>query len=591
MIRRVWSDLTTFREARFEAGFNVVLADTVEDSEETDSTNGLGKTTLIRIIHFCLGADLARDKVLNHPDLAGVTFGLDLNVKGADVTISRNTSTPKRIEVTASFVAPLSIESEPINAELVAISLDDWKVALSKQFFPDARVDNSGQDHFSPSFRDIAVYLIRLGKPAFTDPQLSFQGQPGATKRLSLSFMLGLNWGLQRSIQNQITNRAQLKEAAKAVRSAELSDEQKTIGEMEAERVALETQLRTKREEVESFSVREDYRELENNLIAVDRKIHDLINENYADARLRDYYVQSSTEVPEADASRPLSILRDAGATFKEEALREIEEVSAFHKEVYRNRKEFLQEEIARLSRSIEERTIEVDTSSTEKQRLLSVLRTSGAMDTLIALQRSYTELNARKEVLSSLIEQRKQFDRRADEIAATIARDKTLLKNDLEDRRDAIDEVRALFAEYTQKLYGRPGRLGVDVGKEGYSFSFTIDRGGSDGVDQMVVFCFDLTVATVWARHARGFPVLIHDSTLFADVDPRQYAAALKLAADCSVQYGFQYICCLNVGSLPREHLGDFDLDSFVRLRLTDEGPRGRLLGKQLPPHEKDVS
>jgi uncharacterized protein YydD (DUF2326 family) len=66
MIRRVWSDLPTFKEPRFEAGFNIVMADTAKDSEETESTNGLGKTTLIRIIHFCLGSDLARDKVLTH---------------------------------------------------------------------------------------------------------------------------------------------------------------------------------------------------------------------------------------------------------------------------------------------------------------------------------------------------------------------------------------------------------------------------------------------------------------------------------------------------------------------------------------------
>jgi uncharacterized protein YydD (DUF2326 family) len=286
-----------------------------------------------------------------------------------------------------------------------------------------------------------------------------------------------------------------------------------------------------------------------------------------------------------------LSILRDAGALFKDDALRSIEAVAAFHETLYRNRKEFLQGEIARLTNTMAIRTSEIDRLSREKQRLLSVLRTSGAIDTLIDLQRSYTELNARYEVLSSQLEQRKQFDRKSDEIAATIARDKTLLKNDLEDRRDAVDEVRALFAEFTQTLYGRPGRLGVDVGQDGYSFSFTIDREGSDGVDQMVVFCFDLTVASVWAERDRGFPVLIHDSTLFADVDPRQSAAALKLAADCSKQYGFQYICCLNAGSLPLEHLGDFDLSSYIRLRLTDQGPEGRLLGIHLPPREKGAA
>jgi uncharacterized protein YydD (DUF2326 family) len=588
MIQRVWSDLATFKEARFDAGFNVVLADTAEDSKETESTNGLGKTTLIRIIHFCLGSDLARDKALNHPDLAGVTFGLDLQVGGLRVTVSRNTSTPKEIAVSQSLVESLSIERKAFDDEMVAISLDDWKLVLSERFFPFARTQPG---NFQPSFRDIAGYLMRVGKPAFTDPQLSFQGQPGASKRLTLSFLLGLNWGLQRSIQDQIANRGHLKDASKLRRTAESSGDQKSIGELEAERVALETLLRTKQKEVEAFNVREDYRDFESNLAAVDRQLHDTINENFADTRLRDYYLQSTTEVPEADRARPLTILRDAGAIFKEEALRTLGEVASFHEQVYRNRKEFLQGEIARLSDAINERNARIDQLSKEKQRLLGVLRTSGAIDTLIALQRTHTDLNARHQVLLSQIDERKAVDRKGDEIAAGIARDKTLLKSDLEDRREAIDEVRALFAEYTQVLYGRPGRLGVDVGPEGYSFSFTIDREGSDGVDQMVVFCFDLTVASVWAKRGQGFPVLIHDSSLFADVDPRQYAAALKLAAENSLKYGFQYICCLNVGSLPRDHFADFDIEPFVRLRLTDKGPEGRLLGKQLPPREKNAA
>jgi len=481
-----------------------------------------------------------------------------------------------------------SIERKAIDDERVIISLDDWKLVLSERFFPFARTQPGT---YQPSFRDIEGYLMRVGKPAFTDPQLSFQGQPGASKRLTLSFLLGLNWGLQRSIHDQIANRGHLKDAAKMRRTAESSGDQKSIGELEAERVALETLLRTKQKEVEAFNVREDYRDLEANLGAIDRQLHDTINENFADTRLRDYYLQSTAEVPEADRARPLAILQDAGAIFKEEALRTLGEVASFHEQVYRNRKEFLQGEIARLSVAMSERNARIDELSKEKQRLLGVLRTSGAIDTLIALQRTHTDLNARHEVLLSQIGERKAVDRKSDEIAAGIARDKTLLKSDLEDRQEAIDEVRALFAEYTQVLYGRPGRLGVDVGPEGYSFSFTIDREGSDGVDQMVVFCFDLTVASVWAKRGQGFPVLIHDSSLFADVDPRQYAAALQLAAENSAKYGFQYICCLNVGSLPRDHFADFDIEPFVRLRLTDKGPEGRLLGKQLPPREKNAA
>jgi uncharacterized protein YydD (DUF2326 family) len=589
MIRRVWSDLSTFKETCFDRAFNVVLAEAVEDSKETESINGLGKTTLIRIIHFCLGSELSRDKVLTHPYLTRVTFGLDLQVGGRTIVVSRNISTPKIVSVSARFLDGLAIDREITGDDIATISLDDWRLALSERFFPEARVSRDGaQPSFVPTFRELAVYFIRLGKPAFVDPQLAYQGQPGASKRLNLSFMLSLNWGLQRSIQEQIASRSHLKEASEVLRDPNVAGTQRTIGELEAERVALENLLRTKRQEVESFNVRDDYRQLESDLNAIDREIHDRINENHADTRLRDYYRESADLVPDADDARPVSILEEAGAVFQPNALRNLEEVARFHAEVYRNRKAFLQNEITRLNAAIEGRTHQITAASQEKQRILRLLHTSGAIETLIALQRSYTELNARHEVLSSQIEQRKRFDRRSDEIATAIARDKMLLKSDLDDRREAVDEVRALFAEYTQTLYGRPGRLAVDVAREGYSFTFTIDGEGSDGIDQMVVFCFDLTVATLWAKYHRGFPVLIHDSSLFADVDPRQYAGALKLAAECSEKYGFQYICCLNTGMLPRQYLGTFDLDPFLRLRLTDDGPRGRLLGMQLPPREK---
>jgi len=49
----------------------------------------------------------------------------------------------------------------------------------------------------------------------------------------------------------------------------------------------------------------------------------------------------------------------------------------------------------------------------------------------------------------------------------------------------------------------------------------------------------------------------------------------------------GFQYICCLNVGALPRDHLGDLDLDALIRLRLSDDSDAGRLLGKRLKPRD----
>jgi uncharacterized protein YydD (DUF2326 family) len=506
---------------------------------------------------------------------------------GATCTVARNTATDKHVRVSKNFIDGLDIETSEEVDESAQISIDDWKFALSKRFYPEAIVE---QRKFIPSFRDLALYFARLGKTAYTDPQTAFQGQPAQSKRTCVSFLLRLNWAKQREMHEEQHKRGQNTAALKALRGAEETKEILSIGELEAMRVASELNVKKKRVEIDNFIVREDYRDIENRLQRVDAVLHDRINENYSDRRLLDFYRDSSADVPEADPRRPLAILQDAGAVFKDDALRTINSVTKFHSDVYRNRRDFLEAEITRLSRVIERRTAEIERLITDKERLLGILRSSGALETLVQLQQSFTGLNAEHEVLISKIEERKRFDRREDELAAKVSQIRTVLKSDLEDRKRSVDEIRQLFAEFTRILYGQPGLLSVDVGQNGYRFSFAIDREGSEGVDQMVVFCFDLAVASIWAKAKKGFGVWIHDSSLFADVDPRQYAAALKLAAQKSTEFGFQYICCLNIGSLPATHLKDFEFEPLIRLRLSDKGAEGRLLGKRLPPRDREA-
>ena len=60
-----------------------------------------------------------------------------------------------------------------------------------------------------------------------------------------------------------------------------------------------------------------------------------------------------------------------------------------------------------------------------------------------------------------------------------------------------------------------------------------------------------------------------------------RQAAAALERAAAESERLRFQYICTLNSDTVPwHDFTGGFDLNSFVKLRLTDANEEGRLLG-----------
>jgi uncharacterized protein YydD (DUF2326 family) len=320
----------------------------------------------------------------------------------------------------------------------------------------------------------------------------------------------------------------------------------------------------------------------------VDSNLQMQINENHLDKKLLQHYENSAVEEPRSDPSKPLEILESAGAIFKEEALKSIDEISQFHRQLYQNRSEFLANEIRRLKSAIRERNSKVLSLTDAKTKVLKTLDNSGAFEALAFLQSGLTEMVGELEGLKSKIDERKNFDKRKDTLTREISTNRTLLKNDLEDRRGLVDESVVLFARYTSHLYGKPAKLGIDVTTSGYRFNTTIDRDGSEGVEQMVIFCFDLMIATLRARRGSSFKTLIHDSSLYADVDPRQYGLALQLAKQESEAEGFQYICCLNSGALPREHLGEINMKLSTRLTLTDDSPATRLLGLSLSAREK---
>ena len=88
----------------------------------------------------------------------------------------------------------VSIAFEHSDVANVTVATNDWKLLLSDIYFQDTKVRDALPITYAPSFRDLALYMARIGKIAYVDPQVTFQGQSGASKRLCVSYLLGLNW-------------------------------------------------------------------------------------------------------------------------------------------------------------------------------------------------------------------------------------------------------------------------------------------------------------------------------------------------------------------------------------------------------------
>ena len=150
-----------------------------------------------------------------------------------------------------------------------------------------------------------------------------------------------------------------------------------------------------------------------------------------------------------------------------------------------------------------------------------------------------------------------------------------------LDERKGEKNKAIDIFNSFSQALYESPGILSIDTTSTGYKFKVNIEREGSHGISNMKIFCYDLMLAKLWAGRERSPGFLIHDSLLFADVDERQTALALELAANESRESKFQYICTLNSDTIPYDDFSEgFRIEKFVIKTLTDATESGCLLG-----------
>ena len=216
-----------------------------------------------------------------------------------------------------------------------------------------------------------------------------------------------------------------------------------------------------------------------------------------------------------------------------------------------------------------------------ERASLLEVLQTHGALEEFTRLQELYLEIVSNLNEINKRIEELNKFEE--GKSALNIEKERLLqrARRDYQERLVQRNKAIELFNTNSQFLYDAPGSLIIEVNDNGFQFKVEINRDGSEGIDNMKIFCYDLMLAQLWSERDPSPRILIHDSTIFDGVDERQVRLALELADRESRRCGFQYICTLNSDMVPySEFAADFDFDSFVRLRLTDESDESGLLG-----------
>lgn len=581
MIKRVTANIASFRDVEFSPHFNLVLAERAATSTERDSRNGLGKSLLLDILHFCLGARGTKGRGVVVDALKDWRFRVDFELGERQLSFSRAVADSERkwVYVDSPFEDwPVMPDVEEGRARFTTPLQNKL---LGRLMF--GLTEQVEEARFGPTYRSLFSYIVRRAPDGFLDPFTHDRNQQPWDAQVNVAYHLGLNWRDASEFQELRSEKRVIDQLSKAVKEGSLPSYLGSEGELEAERVRLASEIASRDERLAEFHVREDYRDIEDEASRLTEAAHQLVNENMRDRRFMDLYSSRLEEERHAVITgiEVERLFEEANLKLPDQVRKHLTDVKAFHDAVIENRRSYLEAEVERLSKAILDRDRTVAELDSRKADLMTVLDSSGALeeytrlqDLLVGLHGRLHDLEARLSRLKEVTQAKAEWERR-----------KTAVVQGARTRYDELREQRDLAISYfnanTEALYEAPGRLIIDVTDKGFDFDVKIDRSDSHGVSNMKIFCFDLMLMQLWSQRGGGPGVLVHDSALFDGVDERQVAAALELAYEQSEKLGFQYICTMNSDDLPT---GELATDSPVlqepTLTLSDADPSGMLLG-----------
>ncbi|MCP5045744.1 MAG: DUF2326 domain-containing protein, partial [bacterium] len=358
----------SFKEVRFKEGFNIILAERTKEATKKDSRNGAGKTTLIEIIHFCLGASTRKNAGLRVKELKDWTFILDFSLGGKNYTVYRNTLDFAKVKVEGDLSgSPVKTVYDETEKKHV-LSVKDWNVLLAYLVFgvPVELLERN----YSMTFRSLISYFLRRGVGAFQSPFKHYPQQKEWDVQANNGFLLGLNWEYAGDFQVLKDNERTLNELKKAANQGLLTGYVGSTGQLEAERVTLEDGIDRLEKQLKSFKVHPQYFEIQEESNALTGEIHNIANRGTLNRQILEKYEDSVVQEKDVAVSKVTRVYEEAGMVFPGGVLKKLDEVSDFHNQLIRNRKEYLNAEIKRIAREIEEQGLRLERLSNKRAEL-----------------------------------------------------------------------------------------------------------------------------------------------------------------------------------------------------------------------------
>jgi len=574
---RVYSNMDSFREVKFnKTGLSFIVAKQ-KDPEVTkrgQTYNGVGKSLLVRIIHFCLGASKNDYKEFCEK-LPGWEFYLDFEIENIKYTAKRTTDNPNRIF---------------LNGE--DLSVNNFTKRMGELCF------DIPEDISYLSFRSLIPFFIRPKRESYVDYY-----KPGKTYRhyqslLYNGFLLGLDVFLIQKKQDIKKEKDRIKQLEDNFKKDSLLRDFLTGDkDVTLTLIDLDEQIKKLDDNLKNFKVAEDYYDVQVEADKVERGLFDLNNKIIMlqnNIKNIDKSLNINPDINKNDIKR---IYDESNIHFSENVVKKLDELESFYEKLIINRKKRLLEQRNRLDAEIQSKLEKSKRLQSELDRLMQYLGEHQALDVFVNLSNKSATLKSERESLKryqNLQSEYKEKERSADKNLINLAE---TAEEYLKKIEPEISKLRNYFRNLAKKFYPNSvAGLTISNNEGDNQLQFDIDAkiesDTSDGINNVKIFCYDLTL--LFKGHNHNINFIFHDSRLFDGIDERQKTDIFRTVYEEFFNTNKQYIATVNQNQLDEikrlltdEEFKKIIIDNTI-LTLTDESDSQKLLGIKVDIDDK---
>ena len=530
------------RDIEFHKGLNLIVDETPENT--TGTGNNVGKTTVLRLIDYCLGGDV--DGIYRNPENKHESYAL---VK--DFLISNN------VIVTLILVDDLDMPSKKVVIErdfktgrssLIRINgknvtRKDFVDELESAIFPEVKTE-------TPSFRQIIAHNIRIDNLRLENTLKTLTMGKNEEYEALYLFM----FGCPNDSAARKTQLAQELDTEKKYKRR--MERNRSKNEYKAALSVIESDIEKLVERKDNLNINENLQLDINSLNALRAQINKVTSRTSLLSLRRELInetVESFDKQNFGEDVVQLEMIYKQASAYVPKMQRTFKELVDFHNTMLENKKAFVVQELPSIQEEIESLSVELERLKEKETVMAEKVLKSDTYEELEDIIVQLSELSRRKGEFESYISQIESAEKAIKEKCEEMKKiDDGLFTADfaqrLETQRDKFNKI---FSEVSHEIYDEQYIISYDVdtqkGKQLYKFHITDVANFSSGKKQGEISCFDIAY-TVFAEQ-ESIPCL---HFILNDKKELVHGNQLNKFAEAVNKYNVQFVCSMLYDKLP---------------------------------------